>query len=124
MSKTILVVDDEEDVRALIELGLQMKAGWTVLNARSGEEALEMAAAHQPDVILLDWMMPNMDGRATLQRLKADPANRHIPVILMTAKGQSSVQESFTGLEVAAVFTKPLRPLLLPEQIMEVLEPK
>ncbi|MEM9925541.1 MAG: response regulator [Cyanobacteria bacterium P01_D01_bin.50] len=121
MSKCILVVDDEEDVRALIQLGLEMQAGWKVINASSGEEAIAIAASQQPDVILLDLMMPNMDGRTTLQRLKNDPKTQKIPVIMMTAKGKSSVEESFANVDVAAIFTKPLRPLNLAGDISEVL---
>ena len=121
MTKSILVVDDQEDVRALIQLGLEMKAGWNVLNANSGEEAIEIAANQQPDVILLDLMMPDMDGRTTLQRLKSDPATKQISVILMTAKSKYSVEESFVGLDVAAIFTKPLRPLNLPQEIIDAI---
>lgn len=121
MTKSILVVDDEEDVRALIQLGLEMKAGWNVLNASSGEEAIAIAQNQKPDVILLDLMMPDMDGKTTLQRLKSNPATQQIPVILMTAKSKYSVEESFNGLDVAAIFTKPLRPLNLPQQIIDVI---
>ncbi len=121
MSKSILIVDDEEDVRALIQLGLEMQAGWKVLNASCGEEAIKIAASQQPDVILLDWMMPEMDGKTTLQRLKSNSKTQQIPVILMTAKGKSSVEESFANLDVAAIFTKPLRPLNLAQQINELI---
>lgn len=121
MSKCVLIVDDEEDIRAITKMGLEMGAGWTVLTASSGEEALELATANQPDVILLDVMMPDMDGWETLQQLKANPATHQIPVILATAKIQPSEQESFTDLKVAAIFTKPFRPLQLANQIMAVL---
>lgn len=121
MSKSILVVDDEEDVRALIQLGLEMQAGWKVINASSGEEAIKTAAGEQPDVILLDLMMPDMDGRTTLKKLKDNPLTQQIPVIVMTAKGKSAVEESFANLEVAAIFTKPLRPLNLAGQISAVI---
>ena len=67
MGKQILVVDDEEDVRTLTQLGIEMSTGWVVLTASSGQEALKIAAAYQLDAILLDMMMPDMDGRATLQ---------------------------------------------------------
>jgi CheY-like chemotaxis protein len=70
MNKQILIVDDEEDVRAIATLGLPMGASWEVLTASSGAEGIVIAAQHHPDAILLDLMMPNMDGRATLQRLK------------------------------------------------------
>lgn len=122
MSKCVLVVDDEEDVRAIAKIGLEMGAGWNVLTASSGKEALVMAATKQPDVILLDMMMPDMDGRATLQQLKANSATMHIPVILVTAKVQPSDRESFVKLDVAAVFAKPFRPLKLADQIMAVLD--
>ncbi|WGV23354.1 response regulator [Halotia branconii] len=121
MNKNILIVDDEEDVRAIAKLGLEMGAGWNVLTASSGQEALNVAAIHKPDVILLDMMMPDMDGRTTLQQLKANPATKKIPVILLTAKVQQSDRERFTDLDVAAIFAKPFRPLKLAEQISEVL---
>ncbi|MEH2070378.1 MAG: response regulator [Nostoc sp.] len=121
MSRNILIVDDEEDVQAIAKLGLEMGAGWNVLTACSGREALNIAANFKLDVILLDMMMPDMDGRATLQQLKANPATQSIPVILLTAKVQDSDRNSFTGLDVAAVFAKPFRPLKLAAQISEAL---
>ncbi|MEH2177067.1 response regulator [Nostoc sp.] len=121
MSRNILIVDDEEDVQAIAKLGLEMGAGWNVLTACSGREALNLAANSKLDVILLDMMMPDMDGRATLQQLKANPITKSIPVILLTAKVQESDQKSFTGLDVAAVFAKPFRPLKLAAQIREAL---
>jgi CheY-like chemotaxis protein len=121
MTKSVLVVDDEEDIRAIAQLGLEMGAGWTVFTASSGREALQMAAECQPDVILLDLMMPDMDGRETLQKLKANSLTQSIPVILLTAKIQKSERDSFSDLDVAAVFAKPFRPMQLPEQISEIL---
>lgn len=121
MSRNILIVDDEEDVQAIAKLGLEMGAGWNVLTACSGLEALNIAANSKLDVILLDIMMPDMDGRATLQQLKANTLTKSIPVILLTAKVQESDQQSFTALDVAAVFPKPFRPLKLAAQITEAL---
>ena len=121
MSKCILVVDDEEDVRALIQLGLEMQADWKVLNASSGEEAIAIATNEQPDIILLDLMMPDMDGKTTLQKLKANSITKQIPVILMTAKSKYSVEESFANSGVTAIFTKPLRPLTLAQEISKFL---
>ncbi len=123
MTKCVLIVDDEPDVRAITKMGLEMSAGWQILTASSGAEALAIAAAHQPDVILLDVMMPEMDGYATLQQLKASSATREIPVILATAKVHASDQEHFADLDVLAVFTKPFRPLNLAQDITAVLEP-
>lgn len=121
MGKCILIVDDEEDVRAVIQLGLEMQSGWKVLNANSGESAIKTAASEQPDVILLDLMMPDMDGRTTLQKLKNEPKTQKIPVIIMTAKSKYAVEENLGNLDVAAIFTKPLRPLNLAQEISEVL---
>jgi len=121
MSKCVLIVDDEEDVLTVTSMGLEMSAGWKVLTATSGKEAIALAAEHQPDIILLDWMMPEMDGRATLQALRADPTTSHIPVILVTAKAQSPDGDTFKGVDVAAILAKPLRPLKLAEQINQIL---
>jgi CheY-like chemotaxis protein len=121
MTKCVLIVDDEDDVRAITKMGLEMAAGWTVLTASSGEEALAIAQNNQPDVILLDVMMPDMDGIETLQHLKTKPETQQIPVILATAKIQPSDKESFRDLEVVAVFTKPFRPLQLANQILAVI---
>ncbi|OKH55817.1 two-component system response regulator [Calothrix sp. HK-06] len=117
MSKCVLIIDDEEDVRAIAQMGLEMGSDWKVLTASSGQEALIIAQTNQPDVILLDMMMPDMDGRATLQKLKANPATVNIPVIMVTAKLQQSDQESFAQLDVVAVFAKPFRPLKLASEI-------
>lgn len=121
MSKRILIVDDEDDARAIAQLALEMKTDWTVLSAASGQEAIDIAATQEPDVILLDMMMPDMDGRMTLQRLKADPATQAIPVILVTAKAQPSDQASFAELDIADLFAKPFRPLQLADQISQTL---
>ena len=121
MSKCVLIVDDEEDVRSIAKLGLEMGANWQVLTASSGREALNIAQTDQPDIILLDLMMPDWDGRITLEQLKANPQTQNIPVILMTAKNQSSAEAKLAGLEVVAIFTKPFRPLQLSTQIDAVL---
>lgn len=121
MTKSILIVDDEDDVREITQLGLEMGTDWTVLTARSGAEALAVAGMQTPDAILLDMMMPGMDGRATLQRLKADEATRSIPVILVTAKAGQSNQEDFKALVIAGVIAKPFRPLKLAGEIAAIL---
>lgn len=108
-------------MQAIAQMGLEMATDWSILCASSGEEALVIAATNQPDVILLDMMMPDMDGRTPLQQLKANPTTQHIPVILVTAKIQQSEQESFADMDVAAVFAKPFRPLKLADQINAVL---
>lgn len=120
-NKCILIVDDEEDARSIAQLALQMQTDWTILLADCGQAALSIADAQQPDVILLDMMMPDMDGRTTLQKLKSNSTTRSIPVILVTAKVQPSEQHHFPDLEVAAVFAKPYRPLQLAGEINKAL---
>ena len=122
MSKCVLIVDDEEDVLSVTRLGLEMSAGWKVLIATSGQEAVTIATEQQPDLILLDWMMPEMDGRATLKALRANASTAKIPVILVTAKAQSPDGDTFAGVDVIAVFAKPLRPLKLAALIDQALE--
>lgn len=122
MSKTILIVDDEDDARTIALLALQLKTDWTLLQANSGSQALEIAAAQQPDLILLDMMMPELDGRATLHRLKENPKTQHLPVILVTAKVQPLTQTGISPDQVVAVFAKPFRPLTLADQIRAALD--
>ncbi|MEO1296855.1 MAG: response regulator [Cyanobacteria bacterium J06636_16] len=121
MTKCILIVDDEADVREITKLGLEMGTDWTVLTARSGEDALAIAASESPDAILLDMMMPDMDGRATLQRLKVEATTQSIPVIFVTAKARQSNLEDFKDLDVAGVVAKPFRPLKLAAEIEKIL---
>lgn len=122
MSKCVLIVDDEADVREITQLGLEMATHWRILTACSGQAALLMAAEHQPDIILLDMMMPGMDGRDTLQQLKANAQTRSLPVILVTAKAQPSTMESFGDLDVVSILAKPFRPLKLAGEISRIMD--
>jgi CheY-like chemotaxis protein len=117
MSHRILIIDDEEDIRAVAALSLETVAGWEVLVASSGAQGLARAIEHQPDAILLDVMMPGMDGPTTFRELRQNPVTAHIPVLLLTAKVQSSDQRRFADLGVEAVLFKPFDPLELSTQI-------
>jgi CheY-like chemotaxis protein len=119
--RRILLVDDEDHIREVAQVSLEMTAGWEVLTAGSGSEGLAKAAAEQPDVILLDMMMPDMDGPATFQRLRANQSTRHIPVVLLTAKVQAADRRRFAGLGVAGVIAKPFDPLGLAGQVAATL---
>jgi CheY-like chemotaxis protein len=118
---TILIVDDEEDIRAVAALSLETIAGWTVHTATSGADGIARAMELQPDAILLDVMMPEMDGPSTFLRLQQEPQTRNIPVLLLTAKVQGADQRRFAGLGVAAVLSKPFDPLTLGAQIAAAL---
>ncbi|MGD1922148.1 MAG: response regulator [Pleurocapsa sp.] len=121
MSKNILIIDDEEDVKAIAQMGLEMAAGWHVITASTGKEGLELAEQKQPEVILLDLMMPEWDGKETLRQLKDNRKTNNIPVILMTAKTQSAIALELSYLDLIGIITKPFRPLELPEQITNIL---
>ncbi len=117
----VLIIDDEDDIREVAALSLEATAGWTILTASSGREGIETAAREKPDAILMDVMMPEMDGPTTFKHLQANAATAHIPVVLLTAKVQGVDQRRFAGLGVAAVLFKPFDPLTLASQISDVL---
>ena len=117
MAYKILIVDDEDDIREVAALSLESVAGWEVMTASSGPQALARAAEYQPDAILLDVMMPGMDGPTTFRELRRNPATARIPVLLLTAKVQSTDQRRFADLGVEAVLFKPFDPLTLSSQI-------
>lgn len=119
--RKILIVDDEADIREVAAMSLETVCGWNVLQARSGAEGIRIAQQDQPDVILLDVMMPDMDGPKTLQALRADSSIASIPVIFLTAKVQGTDRKRFAEMGVSAVLSKPFDPLLLGEQIAQAL---
>jgi CheY-like chemotaxis protein len=120
-TRRVLLIDDEELIREVAEVSLAKVGGWEVLTASSGEEGLGKAVAEQPDAILLDVMMPGLDGPSTLARLQADPATASIPVVFLTAKVRRSEQQRWTDLGAAGVLVKPFDPMLLADQVAEML---
>lgn len=120
--KQILVVDDEARIQEVVQVALELVAGWDVIMASSGLEGLLKAETEQPDAILLDVSMPDIDGLATFAKLQANAATRSIPVILLTAKVQSAEQAEFAQLGVAGLITKPFDPLQLASQIATFLD--
>ena len=97
MAKKILVVDDERHIVRLVEVNLQ-RAGYDVVVAYDGVEALEVFAREKPDMVVLDVMMPRMDGFEVLKKLQADPESRNVPVIMLTAKGQEADRQVLDAL--------------------------
>ena len=120
-AKRILVIDDEDDIREVVQMGLEAVAGWEVLTASSGYDGLRKAALEQPDAILLDVMMPDMDGVTTFRELQGSSSTRHIPVILLTAKLQPTDQRRFAELGTEGLMAKPFDPLGLAGQIVQCL---
>jgi CheY-like chemotaxis protein len=119
MSKRILIIDDEDDIREIVALSLQQMAGWQTLAAGSASEGLACARAELPDAILLDVMMPDMDGVTALALMKTDERIAAIPVILLTATVQ--IARGVQAKKAAGVILKPFDPLTLARQIGEKL---
>ncbi len=117
----IMAVDDEPDIVKLVKISLEM-ANFEVVEAFGGQEALDKIQAAQPDLILLDIMMPDINGFEVCQKIKADPATKHIPVILLTAKGQRGDAEQGLNAGADDYIIKPFDPYELGEQVFEMLK--
>ena len=118
--EVILVVDDEEDIRELVELNLS-REGYQILPCDTGERALALVRSRKPDLVVLDLMLPGVDGLEVCRRLKADPDTRHIPVIMLTAKGEEA--DIVAGLELGAddYVTKPFSGKVLAARVRRLL---
>lgn len=121
MSRRVLIVDDDDAIREVAMASLELVGGWEAEAASTGLEALDRCASDPPDAILLDVMMPRMDGPTTFARLQADPRTRDVPVVLLTAKVQPSERRRWEALGVAGVLSKPFDPLTLAAQVAELL---
>jgi CheY-like chemotaxis protein len=119
--RNILIIDDEDDIREVAALSLEATAGWEIITASSGADGILAAAARKPHAILMDVMMPGMDGPTTFRQMQLNPEIAGIPVLLLTAKVQGVDQRRFADLGVAGVLFKPFDPLTLASQISETL---
>jgi len=116
----ILHVEDEADIRAIARIALEEVGGFEVDAAESGEEALRKAEAWKPDLILLDVMMPGMDGPTTFQALRKSDRGASIPVIFMTAKVQSHEVDRYKAMGALGVLRKPFDPMTLADEIRKL----
>jgi CheY-like chemotaxis protein len=121
VKRRILVVDDDDAARQAAVLSLRAVPGWDVAEAYCGAQAIESARQHQPDAILLDVMMPAMDGPAMLAKLRTVRATSHIPIVLLTAKVQAVQDGSLAQLPVAGILLKPFDPSRLASQVADAL---
>ena len=117
----VLIIDDETDIREVAQLGLELIGGWQVATASNGVDGVAEASRIRPDAILLDVMMPEVDGPETLRRLRVDPATASVPVIFLTARSQIADVEWLEGLGAAGVIPKPFDPLTLASDLTKVL---
>lgn len=120
--KRVLLVDDDPNIRKLARMSLERVGKWEVEVAQSGAEAIEIVGKYQPDLVVLDVMMPGLDGKTTLERLRANGLT--VPVILMTAKVQNEEIEEYLTLGAIGVIMKPFDPMRLPSEINELLNKK
>ncbi|HEY1750098.1 MAG TPA: response regulator [Caulobacteraceae bacterium] len=118
---SVLYVDDEPDIREIAGIALGLDPGVTVRLAASGAQALEMVAAERPDVILLDVMMPTMDGPAVLKALQDAGASPAVPVAFITARTQAQDRQRLLQLGAVAVIAKPFDPMTLAREVRAIL---
>jgi CheY-like chemotaxis protein len=116
----VLLVDDEADIRKIAKLSLEAVGKMQTLVAANAAEALALAASEHPDLILMDVMMPEMDGPTALGKLRADAATASIPVIFMTAKVQRAEVDHYKGLGALGVIGKPFDPMTLATEIRRI----
>ncbi|MDE3155455.1 MAG: response regulator [Acidobacteriota bacterium] len=121
MSRRILLAEDDPDIRLIARLALK-KAGFEVAVAENGAQALAAVHVQPPDAVLLDWMMPELDGPSACAHLKDDPATRDIPVIFLTAKSQESEVRQGLALGAAGYIVKPFDALLLGARVSAILD--
>lgn len=115
--RKIMLVEDEPDIRAIGEISLARVGGWQTVLATSGEEAVAVARVERPDLIVMDVMMPGIDGPTTLARLRADPTTAFIPVVFLTAKVHPREVARYRELGALGTIAKPFDPMILPSQI-------
>ena len=118
----VLLIDDEDDVRFTVKLTLERIGGFEVEEATSAPEGVRLALARPPDLVLLDVMMPGMDGPATLAALRREPDLARVPVVFLTAKAMPSEIGRLVALGAADVITKPFEPADLPGRVRAALE--
>ncbi len=116
----ILHVDDEPDIREIVRLSLEMVGGFEILQVASGHEALEKVEAFAPDMVILDVMMPGLDGEQTFTQMRQIEGFSTTPIVFMTARASGSDSETLHRLGAADVLVKPFDPMALPDQVREI----
>ena len=120
MVKTILLADDEEDLRSILQMTLE-DPGYRLLEAEDGAVAWELIQAERPDLVILDWMMPNKNGKDVAYAMRSNPATKDIPIIMLTARDRVEDREESEEMGVYAYLIKPFSPLHLLEKVQHAL---
>lgn len=121
MPLRILLIEDDPDIQKMVRLSLMYQGGHQVSAASGGREGLEKAAQENPDLILLDVMMPEMDGYETIKALKSQPGTRHIPVVFLSARAQQTEIQKGRELGAVGYLVKPFDPMTLASQLDAIL---
>ena len=115
--QTVLHIDDDKIIGRMVKLVLEKMAGWEVEYCSSCEAALEYIKRNEPDIVLLDIMMPDADGPTTLKTLRRQGLSEDVPAIFMSAKVMSGMSENFSALDIAGIIQKPFNPATLTDEI-------
>jgi len=120
--KRILIIDDEPGICQVVQVAFKVMTQWEVLVANSSQAGIAIAETEQPDAILLDVMMPEVDGVSTVEIMQANPKIQPIPIILLTARAQAKDREKFAQMPIAGVITKPFKAPTLVNQVRAILQ--
>jgi len=118
--RKIMIVDDEEDIRTIASMALELTGGFTIALAASGQQAIDEAPDFVPDIILLDFMMPGMDGPATLRVIQSHPTLSQVPIVFMTGKVQPQEVAECLAMGAIAVISKPFEAMKLAQQVQNI----
>jgi len=116
----IMMVEDDPDIQSVASFALEAVGGFQVAVCSSGPQALEQVEGFAPDLLLLDVMMPGMDGPTLLEFLRARPSTAHLPIVFMTAKAQPHEVEGYKSLGALDVVTKPFSPMILSDTLLAI----
>lgn len=117
MTRRVLIIDDDEDIREVAKMALEATAGWTVMTREDGPSGLQAARQDPPDLILLDYMMPGMDGIATLGELRRNGETREVPVVVFTAKSDTGLLQRLKDAGAVGHVAKPFDPMTLADTL-------
>lgn len=122
--RRIMYVDDDPDLRIIARISLEKKGGFTVLTVDSGRKAIQFIPGFRPDLVIMDVIMPEMDGRAVLQEIKSQPETQHIPVVFLTSKLEPEDLSEYNRIGASGVLHKPFHPSTLAEQVRTIWQEK
>ena len=122
--KKVLIIEDEPEIRTILAMSLQHTGGFAALTAKNGAEGIRLAERHVPDLILVDALMPSMDGYETCRQIRENPKLKNVPVVFLTAKNDPAGIEKAVAAGATACLGKPFDPMVLGSRIKSIIEDK